>query len=90
MGNGIRDTTDTIDDVMKAYLDWLEESEQVESAYRRWSIAPSTDTARAFAAYVEALDREDRASADYALAMRRTIVQYHSERWQDLQLRDAA
>jgi hypothetical protein len=90
MGDGIRDDTDTIDDVMKAYLDWLEESEEVESAYRRWSIAPSTDTARAFADYVAALDREDRASAAYALAMRRTIVQYHSEYSLDLELRDAA
>lgn len=90
MGNEIHDNT--IDDVLTAYLEWLEESEEVESAYRRWSTAPSTDTAQAFAAYVAALDREDRASASYARVMRRTIVQYRIEPSPDLDLplRDAA
>jgi hypothetical protein len=64
MSHGIRDSL--IDDLMDSYLDWCEEAAAVEDAYRRWSLAASSDTASAFAAYVAALDREDLASAEYA------------------------
>jgi hypothetical protein len=54
-----------IDAAMDAYLDWRQQSAGVEAAYQRWSAADSTDAALAFAAYVAALDREERASASY-------------------------
>jgi hypothetical protein len=88
MGNSIRDTV--IDDVMEAYVDWREESEEVESAYRRWTTAPPTDVALAFAAYVAALDREDRASIFYAEVIGRAVVLREGRRRRGAQLRDAA
>jgi hypothetical protein len=72
MGNGILDNV--IDDVMDAYVEWREESAEVEYAYHRWSVAPPPDAALAFAAYVAALDREDRASMSYAQVIRRAVV----------------
>jgi uncharacterized membrane protein YgcG len=70
MHKRIRDLV--IDDLMETYVDWREASAEVESAHRRWSIAPSPDTALAFAAYVAALDREELASILYAAVVRRT------------------
>jgi hypothetical protein len=64
MSDGIHDTL--IDDLMEAYVDWCEECAAVEAAYRRWSGSVSAGAAGAFAAYVEALDREELASAEYA------------------------
>ena len=55
-----------IDDAVDAYVDWREQSAAVEAAYRRWTISDRSDTALAFAAYVAALDREERASSFYA------------------------
>jgi hypothetical protein len=72
MGHGILDHV--IDDVMDAYVEWREESAEVEHAYRRWSVAKPPDGALAFAAYVAALDREDRASNSYAEVIRRAVV----------------
>jgi hypothetical protein len=88
MAKGIRDIV--IDTVMDAYVQWRQESAEVESAYRRWTAASSPDTALAFAAYVAALDREHRASVSYAQLMERNTVHSTSERWRGLQLRDAA
>jgi hypothetical protein len=69
MGKAIFDNV--IDDVMDAYVEWREECAEVEYAYGRWSTAPPADAALAFAAYVAALDREDRASTSYAEVSRR-------------------
>jgi hypothetical protein len=60
-------THDTlIDDLVHAHVDWREASAAVEYAYRRWSVALSSDAADAFAVYVAALDREELASGEYA------------------------
>jgi hypothetical protein len=88
MGKSIRDIV--IDEVMDAYVEWRQESAGVESAYERWSTAPPSDTALAFAAYVAALDREARASILYAEVMQRNSMLCRSERWVGVQLRDAA
>jgi hypothetical protein len=69
-----------IDDVMDAYVDWRQESAEAEFAYRRWSVAPSTDPARAFAVYAAALDREELASISYAQVIRRTVVVFERDR----------
>jgi hypothetical protein len=79
-----------IDDLMDAYLGWCEESAAVESAYRRWSIAPSADAADAFAAYVAALDREELASAEYARLDRYSKAELARERRRREWLGDAA
>jgi hypothetical protein len=55
-----------IDEAADAYFEWREQSAAVEDAYRRWSIAASSETRVAFAAYVAALDREELASSFYA------------------------
>ncbi|HTE63569.1 MAG TPA: hypothetical protein VK631_24650 [Solirubrobacteraceae bacterium] len=72
MGKGLLDTV--IDDVMDAYVEWREECAEVEVAYLRWSIASPTDALLAFAAYVAALDREDRASSSYAEVIQRAAA----------------
>jgi hypothetical protein len=56
-----------------AYVDWREDSAAVESAYRRWLVASSPDTAVAFAAYNAALDREEMASIAYERVIRRSL-----------------
>ena len=55
-----------VDEVMVAYVDWREECIGVSDAYRGWAAAEPPETAFAFAVYVAALDREERASQVYA------------------------
>ena len=88
MGNRGRDSL--FDDVLGAYVAWRQQCAEVESAYRRWSIARSTETAPAFAAYAAALDREELASISYAQAIQRTTVPDRGARRRGRQLRDAA
>jgi hypothetical protein len=78
-----------IDDVMDAYIAWREESAAVEAAYERWKAAISSETARTYAAYVAALDREERASGGYERALRRSALA-HVRDQQRTWLRDAA
>jgi hypothetical protein len=79
-----------IDDVMDAYIAWREESAAADGAYRRWKTAAAMDTAGAFAGYVAALDREERASAEYAQAIRRSTTAHSRDRRRAGWLRDAA
>jgi hypothetical protein len=78
------------DDAMDAYDEWRHESEEVESAYRRWSTAPPTDAALAFAAYVAALDREDQASIWFAQIVRYGVAVCEDDFGQGSWLPDAA
>lgn len=57
---------DLVDRMMELYCDWLEECAEVRAAYERFSSAPASDRALAFAAYAAALDREGSASEAYA------------------------
>jgi hypothetical protein len=88
MGKAFRDYV--IDDAMDAYVEWREESAQVESAYRRWATAEPSDAALAFAAYVAALDREDRASICFEQVVRRAVVVGKGDGPRGVRLRDAA
>jgi hypothetical protein len=63
-----------IDNVMDAYVDWRQESAQVDYAYWRWTVAGSTDADGAFDVFAAALDREELASICYAHIIRRTTV----------------
>jgi hypothetical protein len=51
--------------VFDAYIDWREESSAVSRAYNSWRDAPLGERAAAFAAYIAALDREQRAGEVY-------------------------
>jgi hypothetical protein len=50
---------------MDGYVAWREESAAVEIAYGQWLRAEPSEQALAFAAYVAALDREERAAGTY-------------------------
>jgi hypothetical protein len=63
-----------IDDVVDAYVDWREQSQRVWLAYHAWSSAVGKDGRLRFAAYVEELDREHRASDVYASTIARAAV----------------
>jgi hypothetical protein len=55
-----------IDQTMAAYVEWKEHSVAVQSTYNRWAGARRTDSRAAYLAYAVALDREARASEEYA------------------------
>lgn len=54
-----------IDAVMDGYVAWREESAGVQTSYGHWLRADSHQRELAFAAYVAALDREERAADAY-------------------------
>ena len=56
----------TVDQFMDSYVRWREECERVQTAYRGWGNAVRADRDSAFAAYHEALDREERAAEAHA------------------------
>jgi hypothetical protein len=60
-----------VDKMMDAYVDWREACLLVSDAYRSWSSAARPDLAVAFAWYMTALDREERAAEVYARLVRR-------------------
>ena len=58
-----------IDNAVAAYVEWREECARVWDAYEGWARTCSEETARAYAAYRAALDREEAAAKVYALLM---------------------
>jgi hypothetical protein len=60
-----------LDEARAAYFDWREECIALSDAYASWTVAEATDAALAFAVYVAALDREERASHVYGSTIRR-------------------
>jgi hypothetical protein len=60
-----------LDEALDAYVDWREECIAVSEAYAGWTAAAATDADLAFAVYVAALDREERASQVYGSTIRR-------------------
>jgi hypothetical protein len=55
-----------VDRLVAAYIDWREESVAAREAYRRCDTTQEHGARHAFAAYFAALDREERAAAEYA------------------------
>ena len=51
---------------MIAYVEWLQLSVAVEDAYGHWRRGPRRDAAVSFAAYMQALDLEERSALEYA------------------------
>ena len=54
--------SDAVDD---GYVTWREESGAVAESYRSWNCADRDERWLAYAAYVAALDREERAATAY-------------------------
>jgi RecB family exonuclease len=57
-----------IDAFVERYVDWREECEALDSAYRRWARATASERDLAFAAYRATLDREEQSARAYELA----------------------
>lgn len=55
-----------VDAFIGTYVDWGEEAQAVQEAYRRWAGAGRSRRALAFGAYRAALDREEAGAAAHA------------------------
>jgi len=55
-----------IDRLFAAYVEWREESDAAREAYSRYDTTRRHGPGHAFAVYFAALDREERAAAEYA------------------------
>ena len=55
-----------VEAMVAAYLSWQLESAAVRATYRHWKPACKSDAYLAFAAYRQALDREEQAANAYA------------------------
>ncbi len=58
-------SSELIDAVMDAYIDWREDSAEVKATYRAWNDAPVHQRALSYDNYVAALDREELAANLY-------------------------
>jgi hypothetical protein len=66
--------SELVDRMMELYCDWRSECAAVWGAYDRFSSAPATDRALAYAAYAAALDREGSACDAYAAQVRLIVA----------------
>jgi hypothetical protein len=55
-----------LDEVLSAYVEWRRHSQFVQIAYGSWSESAVQERALRYAAYLEELDREQRACELYA------------------------
>jgi hypothetical protein len=55
-----------VDDLLEGYISWREACESVWRAYERWIGSDRDERTLAYAAYVAALDGEERAARTYA------------------------
>jgi hypothetical protein len=62
-----------IDALIDSYVEWREECEAVEAAYRRWTGSARSERDLAFSAYRAALDREEKGASVYALVAARLV-----------------
>lgn len=60
-----------VDDLIAAYVTWRMECSAVRRSYDIWSTRDRRDRNAAFAVYVAALDREERAAATYRRLLER-------------------
>jgi len=64
---------DQLDAVLVAYVEWHRHEDAVRMAYRAWEHAARYERRRRYAAYLEELDREQRACELYAIALSRGL-----------------
>jgi hypothetical protein len=57
-----------------AYTLWLEERDAVRDSYERWAARSSWSSALAFGAFLDALDREERAAYVYETVLRESAT----------------
>jgi hypothetical protein len=55
-----------IDDLLEGYVSWREACQAVWFTYERWIASDRGEQGLAYAAYLAALDREERAALTYA------------------------
>jgi hypothetical protein len=63
-----------VDRFVAAYVDWREECIAAREAYRRCDATRGQDHGHAFAAYFDALDREEQAAAEYEACAERVCA----------------
>jgi len=61
-------TFDRLDEAVVAYVEWHKHAQCVRLAYDAWSTAGDPEKDRRYGAYLEELDREQRAAELYAAA----------------------
>ena len=59
-----------LDNAFDCYVDWRDEAARVHAAYRRWDRCAERDRAGAYAAYLAAVDSEERAAQLYGAMVR--------------------
>jgi hypothetical protein len=59
---------DQLDEAVIAYVEWHKHAKCVKLAYDAWTEAEAAEKGRRYAAYLEELDREQRAAEFYATA----------------------
>ena len=64
-------TPKTLDEVVTAYVEWHKHSQCVRIAYSAWSSSSHEEQPLRYAAYLEELDREERACELYAATVAR-------------------
>jgi hypothetical protein len=55
-----------IDEMLERYVSWREECSAVRMAYQQWADSGPRERGLAYAGYLAALDREERAARTYA------------------------
>ena len=55
-----------IDEMLERYISWREECAAVQMAYQQWADSGRREWGLAYAGYLAALDREERAAGTYA------------------------
>ncbi len=66
--------SELVDEMIERYIAWRERRTGVQDAYASWHAAAAHDRARAFHAYVAALDREQLAAEEYQGAVERSAA----------------
>jgi hypothetical protein len=85
--NTVTDTTTAlgrwaIDEMLERYISWREECCAVRTAYQRWADSGPRERGLAYAGYVAALGREERAAHTYAAnvqRIRRIVTDWSAE-----------
>jgi hypothetical protein len=55
-----------IDEMLERYISWREECAAARTAYQQWADSERRERGLAYAGYLAALDREERAARTYA------------------------
>jgi hypothetical protein len=63
-----------LDEVVAAYVEWHKHADCVQSAYTAWSGSKRIEKPLRYAAYLEELDREQRACEEYAATVARAAA----------------